>query len=99
MAPGAERLEDRAVEDVRPDGLARREAEEDDEDRRHERASADAGEADDEPKAEADEDVLPAHDSSPRSLRTARTRSAAASTSNSVMSRRRSGSSGSSYVE
>ena len=46
MPDRPERLEDRAVEDVRPDRVRRLEAEDDDEDRRHERAAADAGKAD-----------------------------------------------------
>ena len=68
VAPGTEALEDRAVEEVRPDGILRREAEEDDEDRRHERAAADAGQADDQADDEARDDELPGHERRPRSV-------------------------------
>ena len=62
MPHRAERLEDRAVEDVGADGVRRLEAEDDDQDRRHQRAAADAGEADDQAEAEAGEGELPGHD-------------------------------------
>jgi hypothetical protein len=47
VADRAERLEDRAVQDVGADRVGRLEAEEDDEDRRHQRAAAHAGEPND----------------------------------------------------
>ena len=61
VADRAERLEDRAVQDVGADGVRRLEAEEDDEDRRHQRAAAHAGEADDRADQQARERELPGH--------------------------------------
>src|SRR5690242_4235212 len=58
----SERLEDRAVEDVGADRVGRLEAEDDDQDRRHQRAAADAGEADDQAEAQTRQRELPGHD-------------------------------------
>ena len=56
-----ERLEDRAVEDVGADGVTRLEAEDDDQDGRHQRAASDACEADDQAEAETRQRELPGH--------------------------------------
>ena len=58
---GAERLEDRAVQDVRADGDLRVEAEEQDQDRRHQRAAAHPGHADEHADEQARERELPGH--------------------------------------
>ena len=57
----AERLEDRAVEDVGADGVGRLEAEEDDQDRRHQRPAAHARQADEDADQQAREGELPGH--------------------------------------
>jgi len=59
---GAEGLEDRAVQDVGPDRVRRLEAEDDHEDRRHQRAAAHAGHADQRSDQETGEDELPGHE-------------------------------------
>src|ERR1051326_2762136 len=61
VANGADRLEDRAVEDVGADRVGRLEAEDDDQDRRHQRAATDAGQAHDQAEAETRERELPGH--------------------------------------
>jgi hypothetical protein len=61
MPDRAEALEDRAVEDVRAHGVRRLEAEEDHEDRRHQRAAAHAGEADDRTDQQPSKRELPGH--------------------------------------
>src|SRR5438105_4352971 len=58
----AEGLEDRAVEDVCPDGVGRLEAEEDDQDRRHQRPAAHSCQADEDTDQQAGERELPGHD-------------------------------------
>src|SRR5439155_22233331 len=57
----AERLEDRAVQDVGADRVRRLEAEDDDEDRRHQRAAAHPGEPDERADQQARERELPGH--------------------------------------
>ena len=57
----AERLEDRTVEDVRADRRLRIEAEEQDQHRRHQRAAAHAGHADEHADQQAREAELPGH--------------------------------------
>ena len=61
VAHGAERLEDRAVEDVGADRDLRVEAEEQDQDRRHQAAAAHPGHADEDPDEQAGERELPGH--------------------------------------
>ena len=61
MTGCAERLEDRAVQDVGPDGDRGLETEDEDEDGSQERAAAHAGEADEEAGEEARERELPGH--------------------------------------
>src|SRR6266545_611721 len=61
VANRAERLEDRAVEDVGADRVGRFEPEEDDQDRRHQRAAAHSREADDRTDQQARERELPGH--------------------------------------
>ena len=68
VAHRAERLEDRAVEDVGADGVAGLEAEDDDQDRRHQRPSADAREADDQPEPEPRQRELPGHGVAERTM-------------------------------
>src|SRR5206468_7590342 len=62
MADGAERLEDRAVHDVGADCVGRVEAEDDDEDRGHQRPAAHAGQPDERADQEAGEAELPGHE-------------------------------------
>ena len=62
VADRPERLEDRAVEDVGADRVGWLEAEEDDQDRRHQRAAADPCQADDQPEQQPREGELPGHD-------------------------------------
>src|SRR4051794_40990783 len=57
----AERLEDRAVQDVGADGVGRLEAEEDDEDRRHQGAAAHPRQADDRANQQTGQRELPGH--------------------------------------
>jgi hypothetical protein len=59
VPPSADRLEDRAVKDVRADGRYRREVEAEHEYGRHERPAAHAGNAHQQPDAEPDESQLP----------------------------------------
>src|SRR5579864_1250816 len=61
MPNRAERLEDGAVHDVGADRVCRLEAEDDDEDRRHQRATAHPGETDDRPDQKTRERELPGH--------------------------------------
>ena len=61
VAHRAERLEDRAVEDVGADRDLRVEAEEQDQDRRHQAAAAHPGHADEDPDEEPRERELPGH--------------------------------------
>src|SRR3954470_21743402 len=70
------------------------EAEDDDQDRGHQRAAADSGQADEQPQPQARDRELPGHVRRPRPLSAARTCSAASSRERDVMSRRMSGSSG-----
>src|SRR5690348_5250044 len=97
VARPSDRLEDRAVQDVGSDRRRRVEAEDEDEDRRHQRAAAHAGHADEHADGEAGEDELPGHSSS-RSSSAATMRSAASSIPSEAMSRCTSGLSGASYV-
>ena len=62
MPHRAERLEDGAVEDVGADRVRRLEAEDDHEDRRHQRAAAHAGQPDDRAEQQPGERELPGHD-------------------------------------
>ena len=62
MPDCAERFEDRTVDDVRADGSRRLEAEEDDEDRRHQRAATHAGQADDHSEPKPGQRELPGHE-------------------------------------
>jgi hypothetical protein len=57
----AERLEDRPVEDVGADRRLRVEAEQQDQDRRHQRPAAHAGHAHEDPDEQAGEGELPGH--------------------------------------
>ena len=57
----SDRLEDRAMEDVRADGGRRVEAENEDEDRRHQRAATHAGQPDEHADQEPGERELPGH--------------------------------------
>jgi len=59
VAHRAERLEDGAVEDVRADGDFRVEAEEQDQDRRHQRAAAHPRHPDEDPDEQARQRELP----------------------------------------
>src|SRR5215211_8434158 len=61
MTERAHRLEDSAVEDVGADRDRRVEPEREDEQRRHQRAAAHAGEADERPDQEPRERELPGH--------------------------------------
>ena len=61
VARRAERLEDRAVEDVGADRDLRVEPEEQDQDRRHQAAAAHSGHPDEEADAEPRQDELPGH--------------------------------------
>jgi hypothetical protein len=59
MAGGAEGLEDGAVQQVGPDGFARIEAEDQYEQRRHQRAATHTGHTDQSSYAEAQQNELP----------------------------------------
>ena len=61
MPDGAERLEDRAVEDVRADRDRRLEAEDEDQHRRHQRAAAHPRHPDEKADQQAGERQLPVH--------------------------------------
>src|SRR3981081_814278 len=61
MPDRAEGLEDRAMQDVGADRVRRLEAKDDDEDRRHQRAAAHAGQSDDRPDQQTGERELPGH--------------------------------------
>ena len=62
----ADGLEDRAVGDVGADRGRRRDAEQEDEDRRHQRAAAHPGHPDEEADQEPDDGELPVHSSASR---------------------------------
>jgi len=61
MPHGAERLEDRAVQDVRADRVRRLEAEDDHQDGRHQRPAAHSRQADENADQQPREGELPGH--------------------------------------